>query len=40
MSGRRTALRKIAIAFFLAVISSLIPLATALADGTGTFFPH
>ena len=40
MSRRRTALRNIAIAITLAVVSSLIPIATAFADGGGTFYPH
>jgi hypothetical protein len=40
MSSRRPAFRKFGIALFLAVVASLVPMATAFADGGGTFFPH
>ena len=40
MSGRRVALRNIVIAVLLAVAASLIPVATAFAEGGGTVFPH
>lgn len=40
MSSRLTALRNVIVAVVLALVISLIPLATALADGTGTIYPH
>jgi hypothetical protein len=40
MSGRRTALRNVVVAIFFALASSLIPLATAFAEGGGTVYPH
>ena len=40
MSGRRSALRNLAVAVFLALVSVLVPIASVLADGGGTVYPH
>lgn len=40
MSSRHFSARAIVFAWILGLLLALVPVATALADGTGTFFPH
>jgi hypothetical protein len=40
MSARRISLRNLVVASILGLALTLIPIASALADGTGTMFPH
>ncbi len=40
MSARRFSLRTVVVAWILGVALALIPLASALAGGGGTMFPH
>jgi hypothetical protein len=40
MSSRPVALRTLIVAVLLTLAMSLIPLATAFADGGGTIYPH
>jgi hypothetical protein len=40
MSARRISLRNLVVASILGLALTLIPIASALADGTGTMFPR
>jgi hypothetical protein len=40
MSARLNSLRTLIVAFTLALVISLIPLVSVLADGGGTFYPR
>jgi hypothetical protein len=40
VSSRLLSARSLLVAWIVALILGLIPIATALADGTGTFYPH
>jgi len=40
VSSHLVSLRTLIVAWILALVLGLVSVATALADGTGTFFPH